>query len=124
MAKKKPAAIATHAVIAGKKFLLAKDWNETKNVMSLIDDVVEVVDKKQRTGVVDIPSELFAGFAWTKHQMEKALKALSESGVKVVTLEFLPKEPAAAKTKKPKKEASVESEPAPEVPAMSTHADA
>lgn len=100
--KRKSAPIATHAVVCGKKFLLAKTWDETKNVMSLIDDQVEIVEPKLRTGVVDIPSALFREFAWTRHQMPKAIAALDASGAKEVTLEFLPAEakaPAARRAK-------------------------
>lgn len=123
MAKKKPAPILTHAAIGGKKFLLAKDWNETKNVMALIDDSVEVVDSKMRTGVVDIPVELFTGFAWSRHQMDKAIKAVAETGAKVVTLEFLPKQDLAPKAKRSKPAPAVqEAEAAPAaVPEMTVH---
>lgn len=123
MAKKKPAPILAHAVIGGKKFLIGKDWNETKNVMSMIDDAVEVVDKKMRTGVVDISVELFRGFEWTRNQMEKALTAIETTGAKIVTLEFLPKEAVAPKAKKAKKP-SPDADPVDAaIPQMSLHAE-
>lgn len=105
--KRKSVPIATHVVVGGTKFLLAKTWDETKNVMALIDDTVEIVDKKLRTGVVDIPASLFGEFAWSRHQMAKALAAVAATGATEVTLEFLPAEaktPAAKKKPVPKAE--------------------
>lgn len=90
MAKRKQIQILTHVVVAGRKYRIASSSVETRQLMERVDNHVEVIDPKQRTGVLDVPIKLFADLNWNKGQATHALKQAFAKGVAEVSLEFLP----------------------------------
>ena len=90
MAKRKAAQILTHVVVAGRKYQISASTKDTKAIMERLDNHVQVVDPKQRTGVIDIATSLFADLNWSKGKASVALKQAIANEVPLVSLEFLP----------------------------------
>ncbi|MGH6805449.1 MAG: hypothetical protein ACREEJ_01125, partial [Ensifer adhaerens] len=77
-------------VVGGRKYQISSSTKDTKAIMDRLDNHVEVIDPKQRTGVVDIATSLFADLNWSKGKASVALKQAIANDVPLVSLEFLP----------------------------------
>ena len=86
---RKPFKIVPSAVVAGKRYKLGASTDDSRTIMAMIDDHVEVVDPKLSTGVVDIPAGLFLDLNWSKGQASIVKKQIAAKSVETVTLEFL-----------------------------------
>lgn len=90
MAKRKAAPILTHVVVGGQKYQISSSTKDTKAIMERLDNHVEIVDPKLRTGVIDIATSLFADLNWSKGKASVALKQAIAKELPLVSLEFLP----------------------------------